>query len=87
MRLRDAVRRNRFEVWPSSWFLQYDKAPDHQVLIVKKSVAITSPRSLYLAVSDLRLSQKVKPTLKRLPGSRRLSEKCDDCAGCCKKKR
>jgi transposase len=37
--LRDAVSRNRPELWPNDWILHHDNAPAHKALSVKQFLA------------------------------------------------
>jgi hypothetical protein len=35
-RLREAVRRNRSELWPNDWILHHDNAPAHKAVSVRQ---------------------------------------------------
>jgi hypothetical protein len=72
MRLRDAVRRTRPELWENqTWMLHHDNAPDHASLLIcnylakhQTSVVLHPPSSPDLASADFFLFPKIKNTLK-----------------------
>jgi transposase len=71
-RLRDAVRRKRFEKWATdSWFLLYDNAPAHRTGLVKDFPAKNNPTTTEylpcspgLAAAHFHLFSRLKLTLK-----------------------
>jgi len=70
--LREAVRRERPEVWTNkTWMLHHDNAPAHESLLIREFLAkqetIVVPQPPYfpdLAPADFFLFQKIKSTLK-----------------------
>jgi hypothetical protein len=66
VRLREAVRRRRPELWPDAWILHHDNALDHDALAVREFLAKKSmtldhpPYSADLAPCDFRLFRKLK---------------------------
>ena len=72
LRLRDAVRRKRPELWESqTWMLHHDNAPAHATILIRSylakdqtSVVPHLPYSPDLALADFFLFPKLKTTLK-----------------------
>jgi histone-lysine N-methyltransferase SETMAR len=71
VRLREAGRRRRPELWPDAWIFHHDNAPAHDALAVREFLAKKSimkldhpPYSPDLAPCDFRLFPKLKTALK-----------------------